>query len=189
MRRLFALLALLAPLALAPVASAQERHEHSANMSHVKNLPYAVDNGGTPNYGTDIEFATLAGKKYALAGSYKNGLQIVDISNPEEAKIVSTYDCGVTQGDVQVFHQADEPGRTFVGYASDTFGDGTSTCYREAQALGYGIVLQAVEIATAVVMGAPALVKEGVSWREVRLRALHTSPVSLGAPSPQKAQA
>jgi phosphatidylinositol alpha-mannosyltransferase len=51
-----------------------------------------------------------------------------------------------------------------------------------AQALGYGIILQAVEIATAVVMGAPALVKEGVSWREVRLRALHTAPVSLGAP-------
>ena len=58
-----------------------------------------------------------------------------------------------------------------------------------AQALGYGIILQAVEIATAVVMGAPALVKEGVSWREVRLRALHTSPVSLGAPSPQRAPA
>jgi phosphatidylinositol alpha-mannosyltransferase len=33
-------------------------------------------------------------------------------------------------------------------------------------------------------MGAPALVKEGVSWREVRLRALHTTPVSLG-PRPQ----
>jgi len=48
-----------------------------------------------------------------------------------------------------------------------------------AQALGFGIILQAVEIATAVVMGAPALVKEGLSWREVRLRALHTAPVSL----------
>jgi phosphatidylinositol alpha-mannosyltransferase len=34
-----------------------------------------------------------------------------------------------------------------------------------AQALGYGIVLQAVEVATAVLMGAPALVKEGISWR------------------------
>jgi phosphatidylinositol alpha-mannosyltransferase len=51
-----------------------------------------------------------------------------------------------------------------------------------AQALGYGIILQAVEIATAVVMGAPALVKEGLSWREVRLRALHSAPVSLSAP-------
>jgi phosphatidylinositol alpha-mannosyltransferase len=60
-----------------------------------------------------------------------------------------------------------------------------------AQALGYGIVLQAVEVATAVVMGAPALVKEGVSWREVRLRALHTSPVALSAPraGPRRAEA
>jgi phosphatidylinositol alpha-mannosyltransferase len=51
-----------------------------------------------------------------------------------------------------------------------------------AQALGYGIILQAVEVATAVIMGAPALVKEGLSWREVRLRALHSSPVSLSMP-------
>ena len=48
-----------------------------------------------------------------------------------------------------------------------------------ADALGYGIILQAVEIATAVVMGAPALVGEGVSWRDVRLRALHHAPVEL----------
>ena len=48
-----------------------------------------------------------------------------------------------------------------------------------ADALGYGIILQAVEIATAVIMGAPALVKEGMSWRDVRLRALHASPVQL----------
>ena len=57
-----------------------------------------------------------------------------------------------------------------------------------AQALGYGIILQAVEIATAVIMGAPALVKEGLSWREVRLRALHTAPVSLG-PAPHEVKA
>ncbi|HEX7301220.1 MAG TPA: flippase-like domain-containing protein [Solirubrobacteraceae bacterium] len=46
-------------------------------------------------------------------------------------------------------------------------------------ALAYGIVLQAVEVATAVVMGAPALVKEGMSWRDVRLRAVHAAPVRL----------
>jgi phosphatidylinositol alpha-mannosyltransferase len=57
-----------------------------------------------------------------------------------------------------------------------------------ADALGYGIVLQAVEIATAIFMGMPALVKEGLSWREVRLRALHTAPVSLG-PAPREAEA
>ena len=57
-----------------------------------------------------------------------------------------------------------------------------------ADALGYGIILQAVEIATAVVMGAPALVKEGVSWREIRLRALHTTPVELShRPAPARA--
>ena len=50
-----------------------------------------------------------------------------------------------------------------------------------AQALGYGIILQAVEVATAVIMGGPALVKEGLSWREVRLRALHSAPVSLSS--------
>ena len=48
-----------------------------------------------------------------------------------------------------------------------------------ADALAYGIILQAVEIATAIVMGTPALVKEGLSWREVRLRAMHGSPVEL----------
>jgi phosphatidylinositol alpha-mannosyltransferase len=59
-----------------------------------------------------------------------------------------------------------------------------------AQALGYGIILQAVEVATAVIMGAPALVKEGLSWREVRLRALHSSPVSLSSPAkPAEAEA
>jgi len=54
-----------------------------------------------------------------------------------------------------------------------------------ADALGYGIILQAVEIATAIVMGAPALLTEGLSWRDVRLRALHTAPVQL-APRPAR---
>jgi phosphatidylinositol alpha-mannosyltransferase len=52
-----------------------------------------------------------------------------------------------------------------------------------ASALGYGIVLQAVEVTTAVIMGGPALLKEGLSWREVRLRAMHTAPVKL-SPGP-----
>ncbi|HWX88503.1 MAG TPA: lysylphosphatidylglycerol synthase domain-containing protein, partial [Solirubrobacteraceae bacterium] len=48
-----------------------------------------------------------------------------------------------------------------------------------ADALAYGIVLQAVEIATAVIMGMPALVNEGLSWKDVRLRTMHASPVKL----------
>jgi phosphatidylinositol alpha-mannosyltransferase len=46
-------------------------------------------------------------------------------------------------------------------------------------ALAYGIVLQAVEIATAVVMGMPALLGEGMSFKDMRLRALHAAPVEL----------
>ncbi len=46
-------------------------------------------------------------------------------------------------------------------------------------ALAYGIILQAVEIATAVAMGMPALVREGMTWKDLRLRALHASPVEL----------
>jgi phosphatidylinositol alpha-mannosyltransferase len=57
-----------------------------------------------------------------------------------------------------------------------------------ADALGYGIVLQAVEIATAVAMGAPALLKEGLSWRDVRTRALHAAPIQL-APLPHQQDA
>jgi phosphatidylinositol alpha-mannosyltransferase len=46
-------------------------------------------------------------------------------------------------------------------------------------AIAYGIVLQAVEVATALIMGLPALVNEGLSWREVRLRTMHATPVKL----------
>jgi phosphatidylinositol alpha-mannosyltransferase len=48
-----------------------------------------------------------------------------------------------------------------------------------ADAIAYGIVLQAVEITTAVAMGVPALLREGMSWRDVKLRAMHAAPVTL----------
>jgi phosphatidylinositol alpha-mannosyltransferase len=47
--------------------------------------------------------------------------------------------------------------------------------------VAYGVILQAVEVSTALLMGGPALVKEGMSWREVRLRAMHAAPVKLPA--------
>jgi phosphatidylinositol alpha-mannosyltransferase len=36
-----------------------------------------------------------------------------------------------------------------------------------------------VEIATAVAMGMPALLGEGMSFKDMRLRALHATPVKL----------
>jgi phosphatidylinositol alpha-mannosyltransferase len=46
-------------------------------------------------------------------------------------------------------------------------------------ALAYGVILQAVEIATAVALGLPALVREGLTWSDLRVQALATSPVRL----------
>lgn len=118
----------------------EEEGQHSDSMEFVGNIPYEARNGNIPNFGTDIEFGTLGGRELAFAGSYRNGLQIVDITRPERARRIGVYDCGVTQGDVQVFTRDDIPGRTFVTYTSDTVGDGTSTCYREAAALGFDVL-------------------------------------------------
>jgi phosphatidylinositol alpha-mannosyltransferase len=45
--------------------------------------------------------------------------------------------------------------------------------------VAYGVILQSVEVATAILMGMPALLNEGMSWREVRLRAMNSTPIKL----------
>ena len=54
-------------------------------------------------------------------------------------------------------------------------GFGVST----ADGLAYGVILQAVEIATAVALGLPALVREGLTWSDLRVQALASTPVRL----------
>ena len=122
------------------VAQDEPAGDHSPNMTYVKNIPYEARNQETPNFGTDQEFTRIGGKSYGIFGSYNNGMHIVDVSKPASAKLAGVYDCGITQGDVQIFRQADERRRVFATYTSDTFGDGTSTCYREAEALGFDAV-------------------------------------------------
>ena len=56
-----------------------------------------------------------------------------------------------------------------------------------ADALAYGVILQAIEIATAVALGLPALVREGVTWKDMRLRALSAAPARL-QPDPVQRQ-
>ena len=51
----------------------------------------------------------------------------------------------------------------------------------QADALAYGVILQAVEIATAVVLGLPSLVREGLTWSDLRVQALSASPVQAAA--------
>jgi phosphatidyl-myo-inositol alpha-mannosyltransferase len=48
------------------------------------------------------------------------------------------------------------------------------------EAIAFGIVLQVVEVSAALIMGLPALVNEGLSWKDVRLRTVHATPVRLG---------
>lgn len=61
-------------------------------------------------------------------------------------------------------------------------GFGVST----ADALAYGVILQAVEIATAVALGLPALVREGLTWSDLRVQALSTAPVRLEPHPPSR---
>jgi phosphatidylinositol alpha-mannosyltransferase len=53
-------------------------------------------------------------------------------------------------------------------------------------ALAYGIILQAVEIATAVALGLPALVRESLTWSDLRVQALSTAPARLTAEPPPR---
>jgi phosphatidyl-myo-inositol alpha-mannosyltransferase len=55
------------------------------------------------------------------------------------------------------------------------------------EAIAYGIVLQVVEVGAAFIMGMPALLNEGLSWKDVRLRAMHATPVKLGPMPPSVA--
>jgi phosphatidylinositol alpha-mannosyltransferase len=48
-----------------------------------------------------------------------------------------------------------------------------------ADGLAYGVILQAVEIATAVALGLPSLVREGLTWSDLRVQALSAAPVRL----------
>ncbi len=55
-----------------------------------------------------------------------------------------------------------------------------------ADALAYGVILQGVEIATAVALGLPALVREGLTWSDLRVQALSAAPVRLESQPPSR---
>lgn len=55
--------------------------------------------------------------------------------------------------------------------------------------VAYGVILQAIEVATAILMGTPALLREGMSWKEVRLRAMNSTPIKLPPRNPAASRA
>jgi phosphatidylinositol alpha-mannosyltransferase len=58
-----------------------------------------------------------------------------------------------------------------------------------ADALAYGVILQAVEVATAVALGLPSLVREGLTWSDLRVQALSAAPVRLEPKPPARSAA
>ncbi|CAA9535494.1 MAG: hypothetical protein AVDCRST_MAG85-4071, partial [uncultured Solirubrobacteraceae bacterium] len=78
-------------------------------------------------------------RTFAFAGSYGDGLHVIDVTDPEKTERVATWNCGISQGDVQVFQRKDLGGRWFATYTHDgyTWHKG-STCVSELRALGFG---------------------------------------------------
>ncbi|HEX4977943.1 MAG TPA: hypothetical protein VFV40_08765 [Nocardioides sp.] len=98
-------------------------------MEFVANLQY--DDTGEAQNGSDIEFMKVGKKEYALAGTLRGGLQIVDITDPRQPRRVAVYDCQVSQGDIQVWKNR---GRILASYTADgTFGaqGAASQCGRD----------------------------------------------------------
>ena len=86
-------------------------------MEPVANVPYELVAEDVPQNGSDIEFLKIGAKEYALGGTLRNGLQIVDITNPTAPVHAALYDCPIYQGDVQVFRQRD---RVLGAYTADS---------------------------------------------------------------------
>ncbi len=109
----------------------------AANVAHVANLDYERRYGSTLPFGTDIELARLGTRDLAFAGTYRNGLQIIDVTDPAKPSLLAVYDCAIAQGDVQVFRRG--AGRTYIAYTADDIPSNTfpqSRCYRDNRLTG-----------------------------------------------------
>lgn len=143
---------------IAPLGAATDEpdpHVASTNVDWITQVRYPELVGDESNVdeqgGTDLEVGSLtvldaAGEQvvrdYAFAGTYVNGFQVVDVTDPEQPELVTTYECNVRQGDIQVMTRPDMIDeatglpRTFVTYAIDnSAGSGMqSDCFTDLQA-------------------------------------------------------
>ncbi|MGH3364604.1 MAG: LVIVD repeat-containing protein [Nocardioidaceae bacterium] len=100
-------------------------------MSFVANLQY--DDSGEAQNGSDVEFLKVGKKEYALAGTLRGGMQIIDITDPEAPFVAAVYDCAISQGDIQVWKH---DRRILASYTADgTFGaaGAASRCGRDLE--------------------------------------------------------
>ena len=113
--------------------------------------------------------APLCSRRWGLAGNVGIGAAAAVLFAVNVTAVVPA-----TPSNIGVFQLA------VISVLTTGFGVGA------ADALAYGVILQAVEIATAVTLGLPALVREGLTWSDMRLRALSAAPVRL-SPRPSDA--
>ena len=59
----------------------------------------------------------------------------------------------------------------------------------KTNAFAYGVILQAVEIATALAMGMPALLREGMTWKDLRLQGAARRPGGAAGAARESAEA
>jgi hypothetical protein len=137
-----AFLAAACLLALPASASAVEAEGVGEAIRHIVNVPHSeLHNPAVSQQATDFELASIVppgtdtARTYAFAGSYYDGLDIIDVTEPEHPVKVASYDCGVGQGDVQVFRR---DGRVLLAYAQDDgYTQYPSECTEQAQDLGF----------------------------------------------------
>ncbi|HEX6246932.1 MAG TPA: hypothetical protein VFZ64_03600 [Nocardioidaceae bacterium] len=100
-------------------------------MSLVANLQY--DDSGQAQSGSDVEFLKVGRREYALAGTLRKGMQIIDVTDPGSPVLAAVYDCAVSQGDIQVWKHGH---RVLAAYTADgTFGEAgaASRCGRDLE--------------------------------------------------------
>jgi hypothetical protein len=152
------LLALCLVVSLAPIAAfsaeaaAPAAEGTGAAITPVANIEYDDAFKTGKNQGTDLEFAVLnaPGAKrssdvdsrtkgvqhqYAVAGSYDNGMHLIDVTDPRKPVVAGRYDCGISQGDVQVFKRGS---RTYATYTHDSAYalQEKSQCVKDVKAMG-----------------------------------------------------
>jgi hypothetical protein len=137
-----AFLAAACLLAVPASASAVETVGVGEAVRHVLNVPHTEQrNPAQTQQATDFELATITPpgsaepRTFAFAGSYYDGLDVIDVTDPAHAAKVASYDCGIGQGDVQVFRR---DGRVLIAYAQDDgYSQYRSDCIDQAEDLGF----------------------------------------------------
>ncbi len=103
----------------------------SKNMRFIANRQYKGTERGAAQNGSDIEFLKVGKREFALAGTLREGMQIVNITKPRKPFVAAVYDCAITQGDIQVWKHGK---RILASYTADsTFGSegAASKCARD----------------------------------------------------------